>query len=165
MNEEIVKRPVQKRKRMLNLIDVLLIVLVVAALGVFLSYRFFLAGDTVQTVTLQYSIEFNCVSAQVESQGLLSDELYDGEGVCYGTVSKCSETETRKHMLSAGAELEQAQSVYCMTATVQCEAIRTKDGKYLIGGKELSVGDQLSLHSNDFVVNGACTEIAEVPNE
>ena len=161
MNEATEKKLIQKRKRKLNLIDVILIVLVVLILGIFLSYRFFIAGDNVQEVRLSYRIEVEGVGEQLQTDKLLGDLLYTDSGICLGKVAQCSEIMTKTHIVTTAEDTYSKQTTHYVVVTVTCDAVRNKES-YRISGYLLETGAQLELTSNDFYVKGTCIDMAEV---
>ena len=151
-----------KRKSKLNLIDVFLIALVVLAVGIFLSYRFFIAGDETQNVRLSYNIEVEDVGTQLCTEKLIGDELYTDKGIYLGKVSDCSEVMTKTHMVTSGEDAVFKDTVNFITVTVTCDAILTEDGRYIVNGVLLSLEKNYVLASEDFYLEGTCTEITEV---
>lgn len=161
MNEAAVKKLSKKRKRKLNLIDVLLIALVVLALGIFLSYRFLIAGDNVQDKKLCYQIEVENVGQSLKTDKLVGDLLYNESGICLGEVSQCSAVMTRANTVTDAEETYSKETVCYFVVTVVCDAVEYQD-EYRLNGYLLEEGMELVLSSDDFVISGVCTEITEV---
>ncbi|MBE6672103.1 MAG: DUF4330 family protein [Ruminococcaceae bacterium] len=161
MSEAAVKKLSKKRKSRLNLIDVVLIVLVVLALGIFLSYRFFIAGDNVHEVQLNYQIEVEGVGENLNTERLVGDLLYTNSGICLGKVAKCSEVMTKTNTVTSADNTVYKQTVRYVVVTLSADAIRNQKD-YRIDGVLIEEGMRMTLSSNDFCVDGVCTEITEV---
>lgn len=151
-----------KRKSRLNLIDVLLIALVVLAVGIFLSYRFFMAGDNTKVTQITYTVQIEDVGRHLNTEKLIGEELYTESGVCLGKVSQSSDVQTKIDTVSSSEGVVSKQTVYYITVTVSCDAIRMEDNSYRVNGYSLKLGKTLELTSANFELDGICTEVTEV---
>ena len=161
MSEE-KKVQASKRRNRLNLIDVFLIVFLVLIIGAFLAYRFFIAGDAGQTVYLEYSIEIPEVGENINTAKLVGDVLYGVDDSTMGTVIGCSAVQTKHTYVMVDEIVLSQENIRYITVTVECEAIRMKNGSYRIEESFMSVGDDLTLYSDDFMIEGTCVRITEV---
>ena len=164
MSETTMKKTIKKRKSRLNLVDVILIVLVVLALGIFFSYLFFIAGDNIKDVQLSYQIEVEDVGSQLCTDKLNGDKLYTQSGICLGKVSECSEVMTKYNTITHEDDTYYKQTVHYVVVTVIGDAVQ-HEGEYRIGGYLLEEGMAVQLTSEDFFIDGICTAITEVNNE
>lgn len=150
-----------KKRNRLNLIDVLLIVFLVMIIGIFLAYRFYIAGDMGDTVYLQYSIEVPDVGEHINTEKLVGDTLYADDSAM-GNVIGCSKVKTKNTYVMMDELVCSQKNVKYITVTVECEATRMKNGSYHIEDNYLTVGDKVVLTSNDFMIAGTCVQITEV---
>lgn len=161
-----------KRKLRINLMDILILIVILAALAV-LVYVYVGRGKTdvqnVETVFLEYVVEVP------ELDGSMANLLTEGDPaedavsrVKMGTVYSYE----NKEFLSTDFDAENNREVYKpvqnydgenmenrglknLYITIHAEAVVTDRG-YLVNGKQICVGDKMSLRFPDMYAVGFC---------
>lgn len=155
-----------KKKYHFNVIDVLLIVIVLAAISslVFLlrDHRVVTAakGDTVEIV---YQVKFSGVREEFRNLVEIGDVVIDAETLAsVGEVLNVAYAEG-VYVGTDGATGKPVTSPYpgriTMTLTIKATALLTDNG-YEVGGQELILGETLSLRTPAFTGVGTCLTLA-----
>lgn len=161
--------PIQDKKKLhFNFIDVLLIVIALASITSLIFYlrdRRIVTPGKSETVEIVYRIELSDLRESFRNLVEIGDTVIDtvllediGEvtNVSYaeGTYTGVDK-ETGKPVISA------FPGRISMTLTIHAEAIRTNTG-YVVNGRELILGELLSLRVPDFTGTGVCLSVEEV---
>lgn len=164
-----------KRKLRINLIDVLILIVILAALAV-LVYVYTGGGKTavqdVETVFLEYVVEVSELDSSYVNLLTEGDPVEDAiSRVRMGSVYSYE----NKEFLSTDFDEENNREVYKsvqnydgenmenrglknLYITIHAEAVVTDRG-YTVNGKQICVGDQMSLRLPDMYAVGYCIHL------
>lgn len=157
-----------KKKIRFNFIDVLLIVIAFASitsLVFFLRDRKIVTGGKTDTVEIVYHVKFSALREDFRNLVEIGDTVIDAIRIeKIGEVTNVSYAEGTY----TGTDKETGKPVVSsfpgrvsMVLTIRAEAVRTPTG-YVVNGRELIIGEDLSLRVPDFTGSGTCLSVEEV---
>lgn len=157
-----------KRKIRFNAVDVL-IILVLAAAIFLLLYVFVFSGNKTETVdsatrNIRYVVEINNLDSNMSEAVKAGQAVQDAvERKNIGTVSGVQYLPYRKITFDYenGKEtVSEAENKVTLRITIDAEALET-DRAFTVDGREIRVGEQYSLMLPDMYCVGYCIELTD----
>lgn len=156
---------VKKRKIKFNFIDVLIIIIVVAAL--FLGYKLIIGKTTnsvqSKTKTITFTAEGKCTSKEACESIIIGSEAFNSATGEYLGIVKKAEYENEKKVeynpVKDAFEKHDIEDKYTIYVTVESEAVET-DKDFLVNGQSIKVGKQLYFKSKGFGMESYIVDIS-----
>lgn len=156
-----------KSKFKLNFIDIILIVIILAAVillaYIFMSGRIESFGDS--TVQIEYEVTITGIRDEFRGFVNVGDKVIDAvKLMAIGEIVNVEYTDT-VNILTSLTTGEIKYSIYPehldMKMTIRAEAI-VSNGLYTINGYHIAVGELVSIRVPNFTESGYCTTLREV---
>ena len=158
----------EKNKIRFNIIDVVLIVVVLAAitsLVFFLSSRKVVTSGSGKTVEVAYQLEFTAMREDFRNLVEIGDPVIDGvlieELGEVTSVSYADGTYIGTNLATGKPVTSPFPGRITMTLTIRAEAVLTNGG-YEVNGRELILGEALTIRVPDFTGVGTCVSVERI---
>ena len=147
------------KKARFNIIDLVVILVAVIAIG-YAAYAVVVSlGDTGETVNVEYVIESEVIRKDVVMTLSEGDAVYAEDGTYMGKVKYCEVVPAKMEGVDAeGKTVLTDTEDYTLLLTVDVSTTSKKSG-YAVGDMTIACGERYSLRCPSLAFEGACVSV------
>ncbi len=153
-------------KRIINAVDVLIILLVFAVIGTLIagiSLREVIFGkDESEVKTIEYVVLFSGVDESLAGTIKNGDAVYsEDSGVCFGHISSEVEVDTYSVVgyKDGAAQMKPYPDKVNLTVTIRVDASYSEDQGYSVDGNRIALGRSYTMRFPGLLAEGECINI------